>query len=90
MENTTKVHKIVLGDRKLELREIADTLNTSEGSVFTIFSQTILQQKDRQLSGQQLMKTIQSDQKLNSGLAGLWYPYFGTSMLFCLPISRER
>ena len=31
-ENITKVHKIVLGDCKLKLREIADTLKISEGS----------------------------------------------------------
>ena len=31
LENITKVHKIVLGDRKLKLREIADTLKISEG-----------------------------------------------------------
>ena len=36
LENITKVHKIVLGDRKLKLREIADTLKISKGSVFTI------------------------------------------------------
>ena len=36
LENITKVDKIVLGDRKLKLREIADTLKTSEGSVLTI------------------------------------------------------
>ena len=35
-EKITKVHKIVLGDRKLKLREIVDTLKISEGSVFTI------------------------------------------------------
>ena len=34
--NITKVQKIVLGDRKLKLREIADTLKISEGSVFTM------------------------------------------------------
>ena len=31
-----KVHKIVLADSKLKLREIADTLKILEGSVFTI------------------------------------------------------
>ena len=35
-ENITKVHKIVLGDCKLKLREIAETLKISEDSVFTI------------------------------------------------------
>ena len=34
-KNITKVYKIVLGDRKLKLHEIADTLKISEGSVFT-------------------------------------------------------
>ena len=34
--NVTKVHKIVLGGRKLKFREIAGTLKISEGSVFTI------------------------------------------------------
>ena len=33
-ENIRKVHKIVLGDRKLKLRKIADTLKISEGSCF--------------------------------------------------------
>ena len=35
-EDITKVHKIVLYDRKLKLRKIADTLQISEGSVFRI------------------------------------------------------
>ena len=33
-ENITKVHKIFFGDRKLKLREIADTLKISKGSVY--------------------------------------------------------
>ena len=40
-ENIIKVHKIVLGDRKLKLREIADTLKISEGSVFTILHESL-------------------------------------------------
>ena len=35
-ENITKVQKKVLGDCKLKLREIFDTLQISEGSVLTI------------------------------------------------------
>ena len=35
-ENITKVHKKALDGRKLKLREIADTLKISEGSMFTI------------------------------------------------------
>ena len=48
-KNITKVHKIVVGDRKLKLRELADTSKI---------------------------------QKLNSELARLWHPYFGTRMVF--------
>ena len=35
-ENIQKVHKMVLDDHKLKLREITDTFKISEGSVFTI------------------------------------------------------
>ena len=35
-ENTKKLHKQILADRKLKLREIAEELKISEGSVFTI------------------------------------------------------
>ena len=40
-ENITKVHKMVLGGRKLKLRKIAATLNISEGSVFTILHESL-------------------------------------------------
>ena len=40
-ENITKVHKIVLGDRKLKLREIPDTLKISEVTVFTILHESL-------------------------------------------------
>ena len=40
-ENIIKVHKIVLGDRKLKLRKIADTLKILEGSVFTILHESL-------------------------------------------------
>ena len=45
---------------------------------------THLKRKNRQSSGQHLVKAIQSEQKLNSGLARLWHPYFGPRMVFCL------
>lgn len=35
-ENVIKVRKIVISDRKLKLREIAEAAKISEGSVFTI------------------------------------------------------
>ena len=44
-ENITKVHKIVLGDGKLKLREIADTLKISEGSVLTILHESMRMRK---------------------------------------------
>ena len=47
---------------------------------------THLKQKDHQLSGQQLVKAVQNDQKLNSGLPSLWQLYFGTRMVFFLSI----
>ena len=34
--NITKIHKIVLGGRKLMLREIADTLKISKGSMSAV------------------------------------------------------
>ena len=40
-ENITRVHKIVLGNCKLKLRQIADTLKISEGSVFTILHESL-------------------------------------------------
>ena len=45
---------------------------------------TQLERKDRQLSRQHLVKAVQGDQKLNSGLARLWHPYFWMRLAFCL------
>ena len=44
-ENIKKVHKIVLADRKLKLREIAEELKISEGSVFTILHEHLSMRK---------------------------------------------
>ncbi|CAK9826871.1 Histone-lysine N-methyltransferase SETMAR [Anthophora retusa] len=44
-ENIKKVLKIVLKDRKVKLREIADTLKISEGSVFTILHENLSMHK---------------------------------------------
>ena len=41
LENITKVHKIVLANRKLKLPEIADTLKILEGSVFKILHESL-------------------------------------------------
>ena len=40
-ENITKVHNVVLGDRKLKLHKIVDTLKISQGSVFTILHESL-------------------------------------------------
>lgn len=44
-ENIKKVHKIVLADRKLKLREIAEELMISEGSAFTILHKHLSMRK---------------------------------------------
>ena len=44
-ENIKKAHKIVLADRKLKLRDIADTLKISEGSVFIILHEHLSMRK---------------------------------------------
>ena len=42
-ETIKKVHKMVLTDRKLKLREIADTFKISKGSVFTILYEQFME-----------------------------------------------
>ena len=44
-ENTKKLHKFVFGDHKLNLREIAEELRMSEGSVFTILQEHLSMRK---------------------------------------------
>ena len=39
------LHRLVLADRKLKLREIAEELKISEGSVFTILQWTLVNEK---------------------------------------------
>ena len=59
-ENITKVHKIVLGDRKLQLRDIANTLKISEGRVFTILHEYLSMRK---LFSKWVPRLLISDQK---------------------------
>ena len=59
-ENITKVHKIVLSDRKLKLRETADTLNILEGSVFTILHESLWTLK---LFWKWMLRLLTPDQK---------------------------
>ena len=44
-ENTKKLHKLVLADRKLKLHEIAEGLKISEGSVFTVLHEHLSMRK---------------------------------------------
>jgi len=44
-ENIKKVHKIVLANRKVKLREIAEALKISEGSVFIILHEHLSMRK---------------------------------------------
>ena len=45
LENTKKLHKLVLADRELKLREIAEELKISESSVFTILHEHLSMRK---------------------------------------------
>ena len=44
-ENTKKLHKLILANRKLKLHEIAEELKISEGSVFTILHEHLSMRK---------------------------------------------
>ena len=59
-KNITKDHRIVLGDRKLRLREIADTLKISEDSVFTILLKSLGMRK---LFSKWVSRLLTPDQK---------------------------
>ena len=59
-DNIKKVHKRVLADRKLKLREIAGTLKISEGSVFTILHENLSMRK---LSSKWVARLLTVDQK---------------------------
>ena len=59
-ENIKKFDKIVSGDRKLKLREIAVTLTISEGSVFTILHESLGM---RELFSKWISRLLTPDQK---------------------------
>ena len=59
-ENIKKDHKIILADRKLKLRKIADTLKISEGSVFTILYKNL---STRKLCSKWVPRLFTVDQK---------------------------
>ena len=59
-ENITKVHKIVLGGRKLKLRKIAHTLKISDDSVYTILHESL---RMRKLFSKWVPRLLASDQK---------------------------
>lgn len=59
-ENIQKVHKIVLSDRKLKLKEIAEAIKISEGSVFTILHEHLGMRK---LCSKWVPRLLTPDQK---------------------------
>ena len=59
-ENITKVYKIILGDCKLKLCKIANTLKISEGSVFTILNESL---ETRKLFSKWVSGLLTPDQK---------------------------
>ena len=59
-ENITKVHKIVLRDRKLKLYKIADTLTISEDSVFIILHKSLGMRK---MSSKWVSRLLTPDEK---------------------------
>ena len=63
-ENITKVYKIFLGDRKLKLRDIVETLKISEGSVFTIFHESLGMRKLFSMWVPRLLTSEQKQQRV--------------------------
>ena len=59
-ENTKKLHKLVLADRKLKMHEIAEELKISEGSVFTILHEHLSMRK---LCSEWVLRLLTVDQK---------------------------
>ena len=59
-ENTKILHKLVLADRKLKLREIAEELKISEGSVFNILHEHL---SKRKLCSKRVLRLLTVNQK---------------------------
>ena len=59
-ENTKKLHKLILANRKLKLHEIAEELKISEGSVFTILHKHLSMKK---LCSKWMLRLPRVDQK---------------------------
>ena len=55
----TKLHKLVISDRKLKLREIAETVRISEGGVFTMHEHLTM----RKLFSKWVSRLLTVDQK---------------------------
>ena len=87
------------GNVNLKLREIADTLMISESRVFTILHESLGMRKFFSKWVPRLLTPVQKQQsasKIQSAVwrclseikrifcVGIWHPYFGTRMVFCL------
>ena len=60
LENTKKLHKLILADRKLKLREIVEELKISEGNVFPILHEHLSMRK---LCSKWVLSLLTVDQK---------------------------
>ena len=70
-ENTKKLHKLVLADRKLKLHEIAEESNISEGSIFTILHEHLSMRKLCPKWVPCLLTVNQKQQRINNSEHGL-------------------
>ena len=66
LENTKKLPKLVLADRKLKLHEIAEELKISEGSVFTILHEHLSMRKLYSKWVLHLLTVDQKQQRINN------------------------
>ena len=78
-----KVHQIVFENRKLKLREIADTLKISYGTVYAILHEHFSMSK-------QSVRSAQSGQKRKCGPVRLWPQYIGMLMEFCSSATLKK
>ena len=79
-ENTKKLHKLVLADRKLELHELAEKLKISEGSVFTILHEHLSMRMLCSKWVPCLLTVNQKQQRVDN--SEHCFPGFGSGILF--------
>ena len=83
-ENINKVHKLVIFERKLKLREIAETIKLSEGSVFTIMHEHLTMRKLFSKWVPYLLTVDQKQQRVDDSEQGLAMFIRNKSTFFCI------